>query len=150
MATYSKNQSVSGKWVNKKEVKTGTRCYITTETKPMPSNFKNDDGSVQEQDVAKIQFEGAEETVNVAINRPSIHALVEAFGEDSLAWVKKPLTAVTEKTVVGGKRGIALYLVPDGYDVTEDAGGYVVIAKPSDKDDTIIDLDAPPDEEPPF
>ena len=156
MSIYQKNQTVQGKWVNKKEITPGTRCYITTETKPQPSNFKNDDGTVTMQDVAKVKFEGQDEPMNVAINRPSIGALVNAHGEDSAKWVNKPLTAHTEKTVVGGKRGIALYLVPEGYEVTEDAGGYVVIAPAVSEgaqrtsDPEVINLDADPGAEPPF
>lgn len=151
MAIYTKSQSVQGKWINKKEIKSGTRCYLVAETKGMPSNFRNEDGTVSEQDVSKIQFEGANEPVNVAINRPSINALVDAFGEDSKNWVKKPLTAITEKTVVAGKRGIALYLVPEGYEVTEDAGGYVVIAPMNQKEPAAepeINLDSDPDDSP--
>jgi hypothetical protein len=154
MAIYTKNQTLSGGWVKKKEIKPGTRCYITTETKPTLSNFKNDDGTRSEQDVAKVMFEGETEPLNVAINKPSINALVDAFGEDSQNWIRKPLTAHTEKTVVGGKRGIALYLVPQGYDVTEDDGGYVVVAKVGEKppkDDTpVINLDDEPEQQPPF
>ena len=81
------------------------------------------------QDVAKIQFKGAPEPLNISINRASINALVEAFGEDSTAWMNKTLTALTEKVVVAGKRVVALYLVPDGYELGEDAGGYVKIVK---------------------
>jgi hypothetical protein len=142
MAIYSKNESVQGKWVNKKEIVSGSSCRIVSETEPQPSNFKNDDGSPSVQDVAKVRFEGSDEPVNVAINRPSINALVDAFGEDSRNWMNKPLKAVTEKTVVAGKRGIALYLVPQGYEVTEDAGGYVVIVKTAAaaaKGDSIVD-----------
>lgn len=141
---YTKNQSVQGKWVNKKEVKSGSKCQIVSETKRMPSNFKNDDGSVSEQDVCKVLFAGESEAVNLAINRPSLNALIDAFGEDSLNWQKKPLTAVTEKTVVGGKRGVALYLVPEGYEVTEDAGGYVVIAPNGEIEGEEISLDDEP------
>jgi len=129
MAIYEKNQGVQGKWVKKSDIKSGTRCFLVAETKPMPSNFKNEDGTTSTQDVSKIQFEGADEPLNLAINRPSLDALIDAFGKESADWIKKPLTAITEKTVIGGKRGTILYLVPDGYEVKEDNQGYVHVEK---------------------
>ena len=31
--------------------------------------------------------------------------------------------------MIGGKRGVALYLIPEGYEVTEDAGGYFIVTR---------------------
>ncbi len=40
-----------------------------------------------------------------------------------------PLTVHTEKVVVGGKRVTALYLVPEGFEVRENAEGYIEIVR---------------------
>lgn len=140
---YAKNQSVQGKWVNKKEIKSGARCQLVSEVKSIPSNFKNDDDTMKEQNVGKLLIEGQTEAVNVAVNRQSLDALIDAYGADSVAWQKKPLTAVTEKTTIGGKRVIVLYLVPEGYEVTEDDNGYVVIARADAEGEEVFDDDEP-------
>ena len=44
-------------------------------------------------------------------------------------WMNKTLTALTEKVLVGGKRQTALYLVPDSYELKEDANGYMIVVK---------------------
>jgi hypothetical protein len=137
---FTKNASVQGKWVNKKDIKSGTKCKLVSEVKTVPSDFKNDDGTQKDQNLGKLLLEGEGEALNVAVNRQSIDALVDAFGDDSLTWVNKTLTAVTERTTIGGKRVTVLYLVPEGYEVTEDAGGYVVIAR-SGEGEKVIDLD---------
>ena len=105
------------------EVVSGTKCKLVSETAPQPSEFGT-------QDVAKIRFQGEEgDAKNVRINKPSINALIDAFGEDSKVWIGNVLTAVTEKMVVSGKRVTALYLVPEGYSLGEDEGHYLVITK---------------------
>jgi hypothetical protein len=43
--------------------------------------------------------------------------------------MNKHPTVHVEKTMIAGKRGVAMYLEPEGYEVTEDAGGYLVIAR---------------------
>jgi hypothetical protein len=127
---YTKSTtSVSGAWVRASEIKSGTRAKITTETKPIESNFTDKDGKAKMQDVCKIRFEGKDEEFNVSINRATRDALIDAFGDDSIEWVGKILTATTEKMVVGGKRVTALYLVPEGYALSEDNNGYMVITK---------------------
>ena len=105
------------------EIVSGTKCKLVSETAPQPSEYGT-------QDVAKIRFQGEEgEAKNVRINKPSINALIDAFGEDSKVWIGNVLTAVTEKMVVSGKRVTALYLVPEGYSLGEDEGHYLVITK---------------------
>lgn len=133
MAVYKKSGFLQGKWVKAADVKSGSRCYLTAETNPIQSQFKNRDGSVKNQDVSKIHFEGDPEVYNISLNRPTLNALIDAFGEDSKNWINKVLTAETEKVLVGGKRVTALYLVPEGYEKTEDSGGYVVIVKKGTK-----------------
>lgn len=139
MSKYIKNQPVSGSWVKGSEVVSGMKCKLVSETVPTPSQFKNKDGSVKVQDVAKIQFADSAEAFNINVNRASLNALIDAFGEESVKWQGKSLTAITEKVVVGGKRVTAVYLVPDGYTMSEDANGYVVIVKEGAVVDTQAD-----------
>lgn len=119
---YTKQTGVQGAWVKNAEIKSGTVAQLVSETEPVEGQFGK-------RDVAKIRIEGDRDVKNVNVNKPSISALVDAFGEDSKGWVDKPLTLHTEKMLVGGKRVTALYLVPEGYELSEDAGGYLVITK---------------------
>ena len=43
------------------------------------------------QDVCKVQFDGYEEPLKVALNRATINALVDAFGRSSKDWQGHPL-----------------------------------------------------------
>lgn len=115
---------VSGAWLDKKVLKTGDVLKLVTEAQEMPSQ----QGGMQI--VAKALVKGGEkEAKNIAVNKPSALALTAAFGDDSINWMDKYLTAHIEKTVVGGKRGIALYLIPEGFEIKEDAAGYLAIVK---------------------
>lgn len=127
MAIYSKTSTVQGQWVKANEVVSGTKCKLTTETVPSESIWE---GKTIKNNVAKIRFQGEEgEAKNINVNKPSINALVDAFGSESKEWIGKLLTAQTEKMLVGGKRVTALYLIPEGYELKEDEGGYLVISK---------------------
>ena len=126
---YQKSISLGGAWVKAAEVKSGTKAKIVSETIPQPSQFLNKDGSPKTQDVAKLRIDGLPEPLNCSLNRTSINALVDAFGEDSLVWQGQPLTIETEKVRVAGKAVTALYLIPQGYERTDDENGYAVIVK---------------------
>lgn len=126
---YTKQVSLGGAWVKAAEVKSGSKAKIVSETISQPSTFLNKDGSPKTQDVAKLRIEGVSEPLNVSLNRATINALVDAFGEDSVGWQGHTLTIETEKVRVAGKSVTALYLVPEGYVKTDDANGYAVIAK---------------------
>lgn len=130
---YSGKLSVSGSWLKGDDVQNGTRAKLVSECLPSASQFKNKDGSVKMQDVAKIQVDGMDEVKNISINRASLNALASAFGTDSVKWQGHSFTIRTEKVQVAGKRQTVMYLVPDGYEVGEDAGGYVVIKKIGEK-----------------
>jgi len=117
----------AGAWVDKASLKNGTRAKIISETRNEPSKFLNTDGSPKMQDNCKVQFEGATEAVNISLNRATLNALVEAYGEDSLNWMNKTLTVEVEKMRVAGKAVIALYLIPKGFKKIDDADGYAVI-----------------------
>lgn len=134
MAIYNKTSGVPGAWVKGSEVTSGTKCKLTTETVPSESVYE---GKTIKNNVAKIRFQGEEgEAKNVNVNKPSINALVDAFGPDSKDWIGKLLTAQTEKMLVGGRRVTALYLIPEGYEMNEDEGGYMVITKVGGKNES--------------
>ena len=131
MAIYQKTEGISGAWSKGSDLmeKGVKRAKIVTETNPRPSQFQNKDGSVKMQDVCKVQFEGIQEPLNTNLNRATLNALVEAFGEDSKLWMNKVLSVETEKVKVAGKTQVALYLVPEGFEKTDDAEGYTIITK---------------------
>ena len=131
MAIYKKQNFIGGSWVKGSEIATGTKCKLLSETEPQVSQFKDKNGNVKMQDVAKIKFEGLNDAFNISLNRATISGLVDAFGEDSKNWIGKTLTAHTEKVMVAGKRVTAVYLLSDGYEVGEDDGGYVKIVNPN-------------------
>lgn len=111
---------VGGKWIDKKELKNGDLIKIKSEAVWV-------EGQNGKQLIAKVRVKGQSEDANLAINTPSRNALVSAFGDDSVGWVDKVLTVAVESGIFAGKRGVMLNLIPDGYVVTEDAGGYIVI-----------------------
>jgi hypothetical protein len=120
---------VGGKWAKASEIKPGTKAKIVSETTPQPSTFLDKNGMPKTQDVCKVQFQGNTEALNVNLNRATINGLVDAFGEDSAAWMNKILTTDTERVKVGGKTVHALYLVPEGYEKVDDENGFTVIVK---------------------
>lgn len=131
---YSEQIKLGGKWVKAAELKQGIKAKIVSETKPMESQFLNKDGSKKFQDVAKVQFEGFPEPLNVNLNRPTINALINAFGVDSVKWQNQTLMVETEKVKVAGKTVVALYLVPQGYKKIDDENGYTIIIKDGTND----------------
>lgn len=129
---YTKS-TVSGGWVKAADVKSGSKCKLVSETVPSEGTYE---GKVIKNNVAKIRFQGEEgEAKNVNVNKPSINGLIDAFGSDSKNWVGKLLTAHTEKMLVGGKRVTGLYLIPEGFEITEDEGGYLVVTKIGGKEE---------------
>lgn len=129
MAKYTQTKLTTGNWVKAAEIKDGTRAKILEETVPRPSQFKDKNDNIKNQDVTKVRFESMKEAVNVALNMATINGLVSAFGDESKEWIGKVLTAETEKMRVGGKAVVALYLIPEGYERIDDANGYAVILK---------------------
>lgn len=123
---YNKPSQTVGAWVKSSEITVGTKGKLVSEALPQEGEFGT-------QDVAKIRIEGDTETKNIRINKPSIAGLISAFGEESKDWMNKNLTLHTEKMLVGGKRVTALYLIPEGFELSEDGGGYLVIVKIGEK-----------------
>lgn len=124
MATATKSSGVGGKWLDKKTLKSGDIAKIKTEATEQASQQEG-----KTQWVCKLLVKGQTESLNFAINGQSKNALIDAFGEETLNWIDKTLTIQIEKTVIAGKRGIAAYLIPEGFEMTEDAGGYIVITR---------------------
>ena len=127
MAQYKKSQGVGGEWAKAESLQNGLKAKLVSETVPMESQYGT-------QDVAKIRFQGHENSLNVRLNKPTVNGLVDAFGEESKDWIGKVLTVQTEKMVVSGRRVTVLYLIPEGYELTEDEGGYLVIKKMGTKE----------------
>lgn len=115
--------SGGGAWLDKKVLRNDDVVKLVSEAQEV-------EGQNGPQLVAKVRVKGSDdEAKNVSINAPTKNALIEAFGDDTKNWVNQLLTVNVEKTLIAGKRGIALYLIPEGYSVGEDAGGYLVITK---------------------
>ena len=114
--------SGGGSWLDKKTLNNGDIAKLVTEAEEV-------EGQNGSQLVAKIRVKGGGEAQNVAVNAPSKNALMEAFGDNTENWVDKHLTVSVEKTLIAGKRGIALYLIPEGFKLGEDSNGYLVITK---------------------
>ena len=132
MAKVQASSGIGGKWLDKKMLVTGQKVKIKTEATEQPSQ---QGGS---QLVAKLLVQGQIEPANIAINKPSKNALIKAFGDDTLNWIDKELTIHVETTIISGKRGIVMYLIPEGFEVKEDAGGYIVVVPKGQPLDTRI------------
>lgn len=119
----TKSSGTGGVWLKKDELKTGDIMKIVSEATEV-------EGQNGIQLVAKCRIKGAQgDAVNFAINNASKNALIDAFGDDTALWMNKELTIETERGIFAGKRGIALYVVPDGFKVSTDDAGYVVIKR---------------------
>lgn len=124
MVKVQMSGGVGGKWLDKKELASGDVIKLTTEAQEVPSQ----QGGMQL--VAKALVKGGDkEAKNLAINTPSKNALIQAFGDDTQEWVGKLLSVHVEKTVIAGKRGIALYLIPEGFEQGETDDGYIVVRR---------------------
>ena len=131
---YTKSSSTQGAWLDKKTVMSGSKGKLVSETVPIEKSYE---GEIRKQDIAKIRIEGDTEAKNVSINKPTINGLIEAYGEESKDWINKPLTIHIEKTMISGKRLPVLYLIPNGFDLTEDDNGYLVITRKGIQSDDI-------------
>ena len=79
-------------------------------------------GQFGEQTVFKIETRNGEK--NYPMNQKSINILIDSFGEDSKKWIDKEVDVLTLKGVYAGKKGIASYLVTDGW-ILDDYGDLV-------------------------
>lgn len=130
MTIHQKSVQVFGAWVKASELKNGMKAKLMSEVVNQPSSFTDPKtGAIKTQDVAKVKFDGLNDIMNVSINRATMNALIDAFGEDDVKWQGQVLTVETEKMRVAGKAVTALYLIPQGYRLTNDEQGYAVIVK---------------------
>ena len=120
---YKKQTAIGGKWAKASELTDVKRAKIVGETETQEG------GKYGPRDVAKVRFEGLKEPLNTNINRASINALIDAYGEDSKNWMNKILSVETKEGIVSGRECTFLFLIPEGYERTKDKGGYVVIQK---------------------
>lgn len=132
-------QTSSGAWIPKESIEKGTRIKIMTEA-------KTEEGNYGPEVRAKVLVQGEKEPVNCKILTASMNAFIDAWGDDSEGWVGKIVTAHP----IDATRGISLYLIPEGYKLTRDDGGFIVIVKEGSeqkKDDgiPIIDEEEEPD-----
>lgn len=130
------------------DIANGTQVKLISETTPSQGEFGT-------QNVAKARFKGRDEAVNVRLNKPTINGLIDAFGKESKDWMNHVLTAQTEKAIVAGKRVTILYLIPEGFELREDSGGYMVVlpvggAKASDNRPSVVDDIEVSEEDVPF
>lgn len=124
MVKVQRSSGVGGKWLDKKALVVGDVIRIETEAQ----EIANQQGGMQL--VAKVTVKGwGKETENFAINVPSKNAIIEAHGDDTNDWIGKSFTVHPEKTIIGGKRGIVAYLIPDGFELQETDDGYVNIRR---------------------
>ncbi len=86
-------------------------------------------GQFGEQTVFTIKTRNGDK--NYPINQGSINILIDAFGDDTLAWVGKEVKVLTKKGIFAGKKGIASYLVTDAYEL-DDFGELVKKGETSD------------------
>ena len=125
---FNKSTGGGGVWLDKKALKGGERAKIVSEAREEESVYE---GKTRKQIIAKVSVEGVEEAGNVALNGATKNALIDAFGTDSKDWINKVVKTLIEKPIINGKRVTALYLIPEGFEMTEDDAGYVVIQRPA-------------------
>lgn len=118
-----KNSNVKGAWLDKKTLKTGDAIKIVSEA-------TLEEGQKGQQLVARVLVRGGDkEAKNLGINQPSKAALIEAYGDETAEWINKVVTVSVERVVIGGKRQLATYLIPEGFELTEDSGGFLVVQR---------------------
>ncbi len=133
----SKSSGGGGAWLKKAELEDGDILKFVTEAQEI-------EGQNGKQLVAKCRVKDkTTESMNVAINTPSKNALIDAFGDDTKEWINKHLTVCVLPCIVGGKEGIALYLIPEGYEKTKDNNGYVVIKKIGEEKEKVDTIEYP-------
>lgn len=88
------------------DIQHGDKVTILNEGSIEPSQFGD-------QHYFKIQTRNGEK--KTPFNQSSINTLVPAFGDESEAWVGKEVNVLIKKTVIGGKKAMPAYFVPEGW-----------------------------------
>lgn len=125
------NKSLGGAWLDADKVVDGSKVKIINETVKRDSQFKDEDGVPKTENVAKVQFDG-EEPVNMRLNWTTIYGLIDAYGNDSKAWIGNALTARVKEAVVGDKVRTIIYLVADGFELVKNSDKKLEIRKVED------------------
>lgn len=112
------NKSLGGAWLDADKVVDGSKVKIINETVKRDSQFKDEDGNAKQENVAKVQFDG-QDPVNMRLNWTTIYGLIDAFGNDSKAWIGNTLTARVKEAVVGDKVRTIIYLVANGFELVK-------------------------------
>lgn len=74
-------------------------------------------GQFGEQDVFKIQTRNG--VKKISLNQSSLNVMVREFGEESELWKNKDVKILLKKGTYAGKKGIATYVVTEGWDLDE-------------------------------
>jgi len=116
----TKSSSTGGAWLKKEDLKSGDKLKIVSEAELV-------EGQLGQQLVVKVRRQGTPEPVNMAVNKTSKNALIEAYGDDTKDWVEKVITVAVERAIINNKRSMIVYLVPAGFVLTEASDGSVTI-----------------------
>ena len=122
---YQKRSVMRGTWMKGSILEIGDKVNIISETKPITGRFRDENGDRKMQDVCKITVNDNEEEFLFSLNPQTVEGLIDAYGDDSRDWMNQELVVHKEKTTVAGKRVWVVYLLPDGYEVTEDSEQYL-------------------------
>lgn len=111
MSKYQKKVSVGAFAKKKVDIKDGDIIHVANEGKSV-------DGQFGLQDVFLVKLTDGRE-MNVSVNQTSINGLVDAYGEDSVNWIGKPVKVWIVKQNVAGKFLDVLYLSHPDADLTD-------------------------------
>ena len=136
-------KSVGGNWLTADDLKEGDQVKLVTESKMQDGKYKYPDGNPKKENIVKARLKGAEESKNFRLNWATINGLMDAFGPESKGWVGKVLTVNLLKAMVGDTMRTIVYLIPEGFELKENAEKKVEIIN---KDGKTADLNAAPKE----
>lgn len=74
-------------------------------------------GAFGEQNNFRIKTRNGEK--KLAFNQSSINVLIESFGDDTEMWIGRDVRVILRKGTYAGKRGIATYIVTEGWKLDE-------------------------------
>src|SRR5215471_17232185 len=117
------NKARTGKWTATDQLKDGMLATILDECVRQDSQFKDDEGNAKVENIARVRFQGLAEPMNTRLNWATIYGLIDAFGKESKEWIGKTLRVRLIRALVAGKMRTILYLVPDGFELAENAEG---------------------------
>lgn len=130
MAIFKKKQS-SGPFLKKGEdIKQGDLVEIASEG-------RQEQGEYGTQNIFLIKT--ASKEGNMSLNQTTINALVDAYGEDSKAWIGKQAKVTAIKQMVAGKLMNVFYLSHPDAEMSDDGVFYIPNTQTSTKKSAIPD-----------